>query len=391
MRRSVEDEQRRRHVLHERPRLVPERVVEHEIAHVPRRRGPLVERDGVVDVEAAVAGEPKPEGEVAVLVVTEEALVEPAELDERAAPVERGSRAHGEDLAATALDHHREILVPAPGRATDVEDVAGAVEPVRRLRLDQATAERRVVGTVAGRFQERLEPARLRERVGIHEGDELAVVREPDGAVVRGREARVLLEPQNLDAGMPVLESVHRAIGARVVDDDRPRRLHRLALEGRERTIEKLAAVVVDDHRGDGRHRDSVGRRSSIPAMTTVVAPLPARFARLVKIEHTVFALPFAYVGAFLAVDGVPSAHDLLWITLAMVGARSLAMGLNRLIDARIDARNPRTASRELPSGELSAAQVVLFCLAALALFLVAVWQLEPLVRWLWPIPVVAF
>src|SRR5437868_3595373 len=124
----------------------------------------------------------------------------------------------------------------------------------------------------------------------------------------------------------------------------------------------------------------------------TVSAPaLPARFARLVKIEHTVFALPFAYVGAFLAVDGVPSAHDLLWITLAMVGARSLAMGLNRLIDARIDARNPRTASRELPTGQLSAAQVVLFCLAALALFLVAVWQLDPLVRWLWPIPVAAF
>src|SRR5205823_8571586 len=105
------------------------------------------------------------------------------------------------------------------------------------------------------------------------------------------------------------------------------------------------------------------------------VVEVPRRFASLVKIEHTVFALPFAYVGAFLAIDGVPSAHDLLWITLAMVGARSLALGLNRLIDARIDARNPRTASRELPSGQLSAAQVVLFSLAALALFLVAVWQ----------------
>jgi 4-hydroxybenzoate polyprenyltransferase len=125
--------------------------------------------------------------------------------------------------------------------------------------------------------------------------------------------------------------------------------------------------------------------------MTTAVAPLPARFARLVKIEHTVFALPFAYVGAFLAVDGVPSAHDLLWITVAMVGARSLAMGLNRLIDAGIDARNPRTASRELPSGQLNPVQVVLFCLASLAVFLVAVWELDPLVRWLWPIPVVAF
>ena len=117
----------------------------------------------------------------------------------------------------------------------------------------------------------------------------------------------------------------------------------------------------------------------------------PARFASLVKIEHTVFALPFAYVGAFLAVDGVPSAHDLLWITVAMVGARSLAMALNRLIDARIDARNPRTATRELPAGRLSASRSVLFCAVSLAVFLVAVWQLDPLVRWLWPIPVIGF
>ncbi len=117
----------------------------------------------------------------------------------------------------------------------------------------------------------------------------------------------------------------------------------------------------------------------------------PRRFASLVKIEHTVFALPFAYVGAFLAVDAVPSAHDLVWITLAMVGARSLAMALNRLIDAQIDARNPRTAGRELPAGKLTPAQVIAFCLAALALFVAAVWQLDPLVRWLWPIPVAAF
>ena len=120
-------------------------------------------------------------------------------------------------------------------------------------------------------------------------------------------------------------------------------------------------------------------------------APLPARLARLVKIEHTVCALPVAYVGAFLAVDGTPSGHDLLWITLAMVGARSLAMALNRLIDAGIDARNPRTAGRELPSGQLSVAQVVLFCVASLALFLVAVWELDPLVHRLWPIPIVGF
>ncbi len=74
-----------------------------------------------------------------------------------------------------------------------------------------------------------------------------------------------------------------------------------------------------------------------------------------------------------------------------MVAARSLAMALNRLIDADIDARNPRTASRELPQGLLGRASVIVFCLASLAIFLVAVSQLAPLVRWLWPIPVVMF
>jgi 4-hydroxybenzoate polyprenyltransferase len=128
-----------------------------------------------------------------------------------------------------------------------------------------------------------------------------------------------------------------------------------------------------------------------VTASAATLAPLPARLARLVKIEHTIFALPFAYVGAFLAVDGAPSAHDLLWITLAMVGARSLAMALNRLIDARVDARNPRTAGREIPSGQLSVVQVVVFCAASLALFLVSVWQLAPKTHWLWPIPVAGF
>jgi 4-hydroxybenzoate polyprenyltransferase len=121
------------------------------------------------------------------------------------------------------------------------------------------------------------------------------------------------------------------------------------------------------------------------------VTTYPLHFARLVKIEHTVFALPFAYVGAFLAVDGVPSFAQLVWLTLAMVGARSLAMALNRLIDAEIDGRNPRTATRELPAGRLRRAEVVGFCVLSLVVFLVAVWQLDPIVRWLWPIPVAAF
>jgi 4-hydroxybenzoate polyprenyltransferase len=114
-------------------------------------------------------------------------------------------------------------------------------------------------------------------------------------------------------------------------------------------------------------------------------------YYRLVKFEHTIFALPFAYVGAFLAVSGVPSAHDLWWITVAMVGARSLAMALNRLIDAGIDAANPRTAGRELPTGALTGAGVVAFCLGSLAVYLIAVWQLDPFVRWLSPVPVAAF
>jgi 4-hydroxybenzoate polyprenyltransferase len=124
---------------------------------------------------------------------------------------------------------------------------------------------------------------------------------------------------------------------------------------------------------------------------TSAVTRYPKLFLSLVKFEHTIFALPFAYIGAFLAVDGIPTASDLLWITVAMVGARSLAMALNRLIDAGIDARNPRTAGRELPRGALRPWQVGLFCVASLAVFLVAVYQLAPIVRWLWPIPVAAF
>ena len=125
--------------------------------------------------------------------------------------------------------------------------------------------------------------------------------------------------------------------------------------------------------------------------MSSVAAPLPLRLARLVRIEHTVFALPFAYVGALLAVDGWPGTEAMVWVTVAMVGARTLAMALNRLVDAELDARNPRTATRELPAGALTRLQVVGLSLAALAVYLVAVFQLEPIVRWLWPIPVVLF
>jgi len=125
--------------------------------------------------------------------------------------------------------------------------------------------------------------------------------------------------------------------------------------------------------------------------VSTTIALLPRRFASLVRIEHTVFALPFAYVGAFLAVDGWPGLHDMVWVTVAMAGARTLAMALNRLVDAELDARNPRTASRELPSGVLTRAQVLVLCFVAFVTYLFAVFQLDPIVRLLWPVPVAMF
>jgi 4-hydroxybenzoate polyprenyltransferase len=125
--------------------------------------------------------------------------------------------------------------------------------------------------------------------------------------------------------------------------------------------------------------------------MSATALALPRRFASLVKFEHTVFALPFAYVGAFLAVDGYPGTSTLVWLTLAMAGARTIAMVLNRLIDAELDARNPRTAGREIPAGIVSRTQAWAFLAIAFAVYLVAVFQLDPIVRWLWPIPVVMF
>jgi 4-hydroxybenzoate polyprenyltransferase len=117
---------------------------------------------------------------------------------------------------------------------------------------------------------------------------------------------------------------------------------------------------------------------------------LPALLG-LVRFSHTVFALPFAFSAAILARMEVPRAALLGWIALAMVGARSLAMALNRLVDADIDARNPRTAARELPSGRLRRTQVLGFCAVSLAGLLVAISQLPHETWVLWPIPVAAF
>jgi len=106
------------------------------------------------------------------------------------------------------------------------------------------------------------------------------------------------------------------------------------------------------------------------------VPSLPRRLANLVRLEHSLFALPYAIVGALLAADGLPPIIELLWIGVAMVAAQTLAMGLNRLIDAEVDARNPRTAKREIPAGLVSKGQVVGLCVVSLAVLLVACWNL---------------
>jgi 4-hydroxybenzoate polyprenyltransferase len=106
----------------------------------------------------------------------------------------------------------------------------------------------------------------------------------------------------------------------------------------------------------------------------------------MIKIEHTLFALPFAFLGAILAANGLPSAWQILWIVVAMVGARSAAMAFNRIADRGFDARNPRTASRALPAGLLSVGFVWVFTIFSAALFVVAAAMLNRLTLILSPV-----
>ena len=106
----------------------------------------------------------------------------------------------------------------------------------------------------------------------------------------------------------------------------------------------------------------------------------------MIKWEHSVFALPFALCGAMLAAGGIPTAHQLLWIVVAMVAARSAAMAFNRLADATIDAANPRTQMRALPAGTLSRQFVALFTLVACGIFIFAASRLNHLALLLSPV-----
>ncbi|MHB8058827.1 MAG: UbiA-like polyprenyltransferase [Desulfuromonadaceae bacterium] len=109
-------------------------------------------------------------------------------------------------------------------------------------------------------------------------------------------------------------------------------------------------------------------------------------FLEMIKFTHTIFALPFAFTGALLAAGGLPSIRQTLWIILAMVGARTAAMAMNRLIDAEIDARNPRTAVRAIPAGQIGKGLTFIFIIASTALLLFSAYMLNPLCLALSPI-----
>lgn len=109
-------------------------------------------------------------------------------------------------------------------------------------------------------------------------------------------------------------------------------------------------------------------------------------FLEMIKFSHTIFALPFALTGALLAAGGFPSPRQLFWIVLAMAGARTAAMAMNRLIDAEIDARNPRTAGRAIPAGLLGSGTTLFFIIISTALMLFAAAMLNPLCLKLSPI-----
>jgi 4-hydroxybenzoate polyprenyltransferase len=111
-------------------------------------------------------------------------------------------------------------------------------------------------------------------------------------------------------------------------------------------------------------------------------------FLEMIKFSHTLFALPFALTGALLAARGIPSAAQLFWIVMAMVGARTAAMGLNRLIDADIDASNPRTATRAIPAGLIGKGSVAAYIAISLLLLLFAAYRLNPLCLKLAPVAI---
>ncbi len=114
-------------------------------------------------------------------------------------------------------------------------------------------------------------------------------------------------------------------------------------------------------------------------------------FLDMIKVEHTIFALPFAYIAALLAQEKIPTVYHLGWITLAMISGRTTAMALNRIIDRFIDAENPRTQDRALPRGLIELTEVWVYTVAAAVIFFLSAYKLSPLAFSLSPVIVLAF
>lgn len=113
-----------------------------------------------------------------------------------------------------------------------------------------------------------------------------------------------------------------------------------------------------------------------------------ALYLKMIKFSHSIFALPFAFTAALMAASGIPSVKQILWIVIAMVSARSGAMGLNRIIDRKIDAKNPRTANREIPSGKINVGSAVFFTVISLTFFVFSAYMLNPLCLKLSPLAI---
>ena len=118
--------------------------------------------------------------------------------------------------------------------------------------------------------------------------------------------------------------------------------------------------------------------RGFLPKLTVIFSDI--------KIQHTVFALPFAIMSAFLAAEGMPELATLFWIVVAMFGARSSAMAFNRIVDARFDRENPRTRNRALPMGKVRIEHYAVFLAASSILFIFAAGMLNRLALWLSPV-----
>ncbi|MCL5023809.1 MAG: putative 4-hydroxybenzoate polyprenyltransferase [Nitrospirae bacterium] len=125
--------------------------------------------------------------------------------------------------------------------------------------------------------------------------------------------------------------------------------------------------------------QDRLEQKRIVPPVLRNLGEKAVLYLRMIKFSHSVFALPFALTSALIAAQGIPEGRILFWIVIAMVSARSTAMGLNRIIDRKIDKENPRTAAREIPAGRIKVSETLLFVGIAVAAFLLSAHMLNPL------------